>query len=108
MKGATDYRRAVAGQIRATRTAWPEVVECARCHNTIAKADAHVDHYPIPMAVLIRAFLDLATFGIVASDRDGWRTYHQQEARLSPACAACNIAANPRAPTWAQRQRRAA
>lgn len=108
MKGATDYRRAVSGQIRATRAAWPDMVECARCHNTLPKSDAHVDHHPIPFAVLIRAFLDLATFGIVAADRDAWRTYHAREATLTPACAACNIAANPRGVTWAQRRRRAA
>lgn len=106
MTGAQDYRRAITGQIRAARAAWPDLVECARCHNTITKTDAHVDHYPIPMAVLIRAFLDLASLGRVAADRDAWRAYHDREATLVPSCAACNIAANPRGISWAQRRGR--
>ncbi len=105
MKGATDYRRAVSGQIRTVRAAWPDTLECARCHNTIAKTDAHVDHYPIPLAVLIRAFLDLATLKIVDASREAWRDYHQREAMLAPSCASCNIAANARGVPWAQRRR---
>jgi 5-methylcytosine-specific restriction endonuclease McrA len=105
MTGAAAYRSAVSGQIRAARAAWPDPVECARCHNVVPKAEAHVDHHPIPLAVLIRAFLDLATLGMVTADRAAWRTYHAREATLTPACPGCNIAANDRGTPWHRRRR---
>lgn len=108
MKGANTFRRAIAGQVRAVKKTWPDMVTCARCGETLHKADAHADHTPMPFAAIVRMYLDMATLFRWEITPDHWRAFHLEEASLKPSCAACNIAANPRAKTWTQRRRRAA
>lgn len=108
MKGANTFRRAIAGQVRAAKKSWPATVECARCHNTLAAADAHADHVPVPFAAIVRMYLDLATLWRWEITADHWREFHAREATLKPSCADCNIMHNPRGRTWAQRRRKAA
>ncbi len=108
MKGANTFRRAISGQVRAARTSWGPTVECARCGLTITKDEAHVDHVPLPFAMIVRMYLDVCTLRRLEISADHWREFHKQEATLKPSCSTCNIAHNPRAATWSQRRRRAA
>jgi hypothetical protein len=108
MKGAATFRRAIAAQTRAARRAWGPTVECARCGLTVAKADAHVDHVPVPFAAIVRMYLDMAKLFRWEITPDRWRAFHAKEATLQPSCAACNIQHNARGQSWAQRRRRAA
>lgn len=105
MKGAAAYRSAISAQIRTARAAWPETVTCARCAAIIPKASAHADHYPVPFAALVREYLDCVQLGLIAATRETWQAFHATEAQVTPSCAECNIAANPRGIAWHQRRR---
>ena len=106
LKGATTFRRLIAPQATAARRSWGPTVECARCGLTIAAGDAHADHYPVPLAAIIRAYLDLCTLRRREITVDAWKAFHAEQATFAPSCAACNLAHNPRGATWAERRGR--